>query len=174
VRGSVYCTASFSVCSLRRAKFATINPDLQLDYKVATHPVRSPCPSYTKKALDQADRTNVQHTAHFCVENRDLTTKCPATMAELEGSRDPGTCWRLKIPVRDSLGSVVPGLGDFPINRIAELTPASTFRRSLQLLFYILSLIGQLSSDGGLHNLLRRHTIDSSPVYKYSRRGPNL
>jgi len=38
VRGSVYCTASFSVCSLRRAKFAIINPDLQLDYKVATHP----------------------------------------------------------------------------------------------------------------------------------------
>jgi transposase len=35
------------------------------------------------------------------------------------------TCRRLKIPVRDYLGSVLPGLNDFPINRIAELTPAA-------------------------------------------------
>jgi transposase len=34
------------------------------------------------------------------------------------------TCRRLKISVRDYLGSVLPGLSDFPINRIAELTPA--------------------------------------------------
>jgi hypothetical protein len=33
---------SFSVCSLRRAKFPIIYPDLQLDYKVATHPLRRP------------------------------------------------------------------------------------------------------------------------------------
>ena len=32
------------------------------------------------------------------------------------------TCRRLKIPIRDYLGSVLPGLGDFPINRITELT----------------------------------------------------
>jgi transposase len=32
---------------------------------------------------------------------------------------------RLKIPVREYLGSVLPGLGDFPISRIAELTPAA-------------------------------------------------
>jgi transposase len=32
------------------------------------------------------------------------------------------TCRRLKIPVRDYLGSVLPGLATFPINRIAELT----------------------------------------------------
>ncbi|HWY91289.1 MAG TPA: IS66 family transposase zinc-finger binding domain-containing protein [Chthoniobacterales bacterium] len=32
---------------------------------------------------------------------------------------------RLKIPLRDYLGSVLPGLGDFPISRIAELTPAT-------------------------------------------------
>ena len=31
----------------------------------------------------------------------------------------------LKIPVRDYLGLVLPGLGDFPISRIAELTPAA-------------------------------------------------
>jgi len=35
------------------------------------------------------------------------------------------TCRRLKIPVRDYLGSVLPGLGDFPVSRIAELTPAA-------------------------------------------------
>src|SRR5580693_7635509 len=35
------------------------------------------------------------------------------------------TCRRLKIPVRDYLGSVLPGLGDFPISRIAELTPSA-------------------------------------------------
>jgi transposase len=38
VRRSVWCTASFSVCALRRAKFPIIYPDLRLDYKVATHP----------------------------------------------------------------------------------------------------------------------------------------
>jgi len=35
------------------------------------------------------------------------------------------TCQRLKISVRDYLGSVLPGLGDFLISRIAELTPAA-------------------------------------------------
>ena len=35
------------------------------------------------------------------------------------------TCRRLKIPVRDYLGSILPGLADFPINRIAELTPST-------------------------------------------------
>jgi len=35
------------------------------------------------------------------------------------------TCLRLKIPVRDQLGSVLPGLSDFPINRIAEITPSA-------------------------------------------------
>ena len=45
MRRSVYCTASFSVCSLRRAKFPIIYPDLRLDYKVATHPamLRTSC-----------------------------------------------------------------------------------------------------------------------------------
>jgi transposase len=39
------------------------------------------------------------------------------------------TCRRLKIPVRDYLGSVLPGLSDFPVNRIAELTPAAWANR---------------------------------------------
>gem|GEM_PF-5040933 len=38
MRRSVYSTTSFSVCSLRRAKFPIIYPDLRLNYKVATHP----------------------------------------------------------------------------------------------------------------------------------------
>ena len=33
------------------------------------------------------------------------------------------TCRRLSIPVRNYLGSILPGLASFPINRIAELTP---------------------------------------------------
>ena len=33
------------------------------------------------------------------------------------------TCRRLKVPVREYLSSVLPGLANFPINRIAELTP---------------------------------------------------
>jgi transposase len=39
------------------------------------------------------------------------------------------TCRRLKIPVRDYLCSILPGLANFPINRIAELTPASWLAR---------------------------------------------
>ena len=35
------------------------------------------------------------------------------------------TCRRLTLPVRDYLGSVLPGLADFPINRVAELTPTA-------------------------------------------------
>ena len=40
------------------------------------------------------------------------------------------TCRRLSIPVRDYLGSVLPGLADFPINRIGELTPGAWAARS--------------------------------------------
>jgi transposase len=40
------------------------------------------------------------------------------------------TCRRLKIPVRDYLGSVLPGLGDFPVSRITELTPAAWATRN--------------------------------------------
>ena len=40
------------------------------------------------------------------------------------------TCRRLKIPVRDYLGSVLPGLADFPISRIAELTPTAWTTRN--------------------------------------------
>ena len=40
------------------------------------------------------------------------------------------TCRRLGIPVRNYLGSVLPGLADFPINRIGELTPGAWAARS--------------------------------------------
>ena len=33
------------------------------------------------------------------------------------------TCRRLSLPLRDYLGSVLPGLANFPINRVAELSP---------------------------------------------------
>jgi transposase len=40
------------------------------------------------------------------------------------------TCRRLKIPIRDYLCSILPGLADFPINRIAELTPTAWLARN--------------------------------------------
>lgn len=40
------------------------------------------------------------------------------------------TCRRLKIPIRDYLCSILPGLANFPINRIAELTPAAWLART--------------------------------------------
>jgi transposase len=40
------------------------------------------------------------------------------------------TCRRLKIPIRDYLASVLPGLANFPINRIAQLTPAAWLARN--------------------------------------------
>jgi len=35
------------------------------------------------------------------------------------------TCRRLKIPIREYLCSILPGLANFPINRTAELTRTS-------------------------------------------------
>jgi transposase len=35
------------------------------------------------------------------------------------------TCRRLSLSLRDYLGSVLLGLGNFPINRVAELTPSA-------------------------------------------------
>lgn len=40
------------------------------------------------------------------------------------------TCRRLNIPVRGYLGSVLPGLTNFPINQIAELTPVAWAARN--------------------------------------------
>jgi transposase len=40
------------------------------------------------------------------------------------------TCRRLSLPVRAYLGSVLPGLADFPINRVAELTPSAWAARN--------------------------------------------
>jgi transposase len=35
------------------------------------------------------------------------------------------TCRRLVLPVREYLGSVLPGLADLPVQRVGELTPAA-------------------------------------------------
>jgi transposase len=40
------------------------------------------------------------------------------------------TCRRLDLSVRDYLASVLPGLADFPINRVAELTPSAWAARN--------------------------------------------
>ena len=39
------------------------------------------------------------------------------------------TCRRHQIPIRQYLGSVLPGLAEFPANRVSELTPANWSRR---------------------------------------------
>ena len=40
------------------------------------------------------------------------------------------TCRRLNLPIRDYLSSVLPGLADFPIKRVAELTPSAWAARN--------------------------------------------
>ena len=40
------------------------------------------------------------------------------------------TCRRLSLPIRDYLASVLPGLADFPSNRVAELTPSAWAARN--------------------------------------------
>jgi transposase len=40
------------------------------------------------------------------------------------------TCQRFKMPIRDYLCSILSGLANFPINRIAELTPAPWLARN--------------------------------------------
>jgi hypothetical protein len=40
------------------------------------------------------------------------------------------SCRRLKIPVRDYLGAVLPGLADISIQRLPELTPAAWAARN--------------------------------------------
>jgi transposase len=35
------------------------------------------------------------------------------------------TCRRLGLPVREYLAAVLPGLADFPVQRVGELTPAA-------------------------------------------------
>jgi hypothetical protein len=37
------------------------------------------------------------------------------------------SCRRLKLPVRDYLAAILPGLADLPIQRLPELTPAAWF-----------------------------------------------
>jgi transposase len=39
------------------------------------------------------------------------------------------TCRQLDIPIRNYLASVLPGLTDFPINRIGQLTPRAWLAR---------------------------------------------
>jgi transposase len=40
------------------------------------------------------------------------------------------TCRRPKIPIRDYLCSTLPGLANFPVNRIVELTPGAWLARN--------------------------------------------
>jgi len=40
------------------------------------------------------------------------------------------TCRRLKIPIRNYLASILPGLADLPVRRVVELTPTAWAARS--------------------------------------------
>jgi transposase len=51
-------------------------------------------------------------------------TRGPAIVSVVE------TCRRLEIPIRDYLCSILPGLADFPIKRIAEFTPGAWAARN--------------------------------------------
>src|SRR5260370_1411000 len=51
--------------------------------------------------------------------SKEAGPRVPAIISMLE------PCRRLGLPVRDYLGPALPGLADFPINRVAELTPTA-------------------------------------------------
>jgi hypothetical protein len=40
------------------------------------------------------------------------------------------TCRRLKIPVRDYLAAILPGLAELPVRHVAELTPTAWAART--------------------------------------------
>src|SRR5262245_38660603 len=72
------------------------------------------------------DRTDFFGYANVCISagiGSTSAVRMPARVAAIVSIAE--TCRRLKIPVRDYLGSVLPGLSDFPIDRIAELTPSA-------------------------------------------------
>ena len=58
------------------------------------------------------------------IGSKEAGPRVAAIISEVE------TCRRLKIPLRDYLGSVLLGLGDFPVGRIAKLTPTAWANRN--------------------------------------------
>jgi hypothetical protein len=54
---------------------------------------------------------------HLLTVNKEAGPRVAAIISIVE------TCRRLSLPLRDYLGSVLPGLANVPINRVAELTP---------------------------------------------------
>jgi hypothetical protein len=74
----------YSVCSLHRAKFPNIYPDLRLDYKVATHP--SVVSHVNAGRADEQPTTPFLETLPF----RSLLATCPPTRLGRHGAgRDP-------------------------------------------------------------------------------------
>ena len=55
------------------------------------------------------------------------------------------TCRRLQIPVREYLSAVLPGLENFPANRVNELTPAAWFSAG------VVKITRRSAWDSGLH-----------------------
>jgi transposase len=71
------------------------------------------------KAVAVYDLSTVRHRNWIHLGSKEAGPCVAAIISVVE------TCRRLKIPVRNYLGSVLPGLGDFPVGRIAELTPTA-------------------------------------------------
>jgi ATP-dependent exoDNAse (exonuclease V) alpha subunit len=95
VRGSVYCTASFSVFSRRRAKLSIIYPDIRLDYKLATLPRVTPKAETVQQFMINPE---LQDAARGGVLRIDEASFLSARAGRwlLEFARDSGT--RLVVP----------------------------------------------------------------------------
>ena len=86
--------------------------------------------SAQKPQLDLiADRMPQEHWAALAFSNRRLNVTDMQNYRQ-KAQHAPGqvramrACWP-SLPIQDYLASVLPGLADFPINRVAELTPSA-------------------------------------------------
>src|SRR5271165_3955634 len=57
-------------------------------------------------------------------------TRCRAGQVLCTGDETRETSLSLKIPIRNYLASILPGLADLPVRRVVELTPTAWAARS--------------------------------------------
>jgi hypothetical protein len=89
-----------------------------------------------RPAAAEARRTKfvIEEPRRYCAESMGVTPNlharlaCSSRVATIVSIIE--SCRRLGIPVRNYLGSVLPGLADFRINRIGELKPGAWAARS--------------------------------------------
>jgi hypothetical protein len=61
----------------------------------------------------------------FLTASRTVSTLAPSSFAIAAILSIVETCRRMKIPIRDYLAAVLPGIADVSIQRLADLTPAA-------------------------------------------------